>query len=101
MPLHTTARLMFQRMPISLWLLCSVVVLNGPSAAAQTLEETQEQFLRGNYEDVIITAKKQVADGSSSEWRSLLVQSLLTVGRYGEAYTNAQNGLSDYPIRLR
>ena len=48
-----------------------------------------------------MAAKKQVAGGSSSDWRILLVQSLLAVGRYGEAYTNAQNGLGDYPLQLR
>ena len=101
MPFRTTARLMVRLMPISFWLLCSVAFFNVSSAAAQTLEEAQQQFLHGNYEDVITTAKKQVAEGSSSEWRALLVRSLLTVGRYREAYTNAQNGLNDYPIRLR
>jgi tetratricopeptide (TPR) repeat protein len=92
---------MFRLKPISFWLFCGVVFLRCSFAPAQTLEETQQQYLRGNYEDVIKTAQKQVAGGSSSDWRIPLVQSLLTVGRYGEAYTNAQNGLRDYPIRLR
>ena len=70
-------------------------------ARGQTLEDTQQEFLHGKYEDVIMAAKKQVAEGSSSEWRMLLIKSLISVGRYGEAYTNAQNGLTDYPIRLR
>jgi tetratricopeptide (TPR) repeat protein len=101
MLLHRPARLMVCWMPISFWLLCTIILFRCPAAAAETLEETQQQFLRGNYEDVIRTAKKQVAEGSSSEWRALLVQSLLTVGRYGEAYTNAQNGLGSYPVRMR
>ncbi len=101
MPLHKTARLMFRWMPISIWLLCSVAFSNGHFVGAQTLEETREKFSRGDYEGVIMAAKKQVAEGSSSEWRNLLIRSLFTVGRYGEAYTNAQNGLNDYPIRLR
>jgi tetratricopeptide (TPR) repeat protein len=86
-------------MPICFW--CGVVLCGGLSARAQTLEETQDKFLHGKYEDVIMTAKKQVAEGSSSDWRVLLVQSLLAVGRYGDAYTNAQSGVNDYPIRLR
>src|SRR3954471_16626600 len=101
MYLHRIARLKSWLMPILFSLFCGVGLFNPPSAAAQTLEETQQKFLSGNYEDVIMAAKKQVAEGSSSEWRTLLVRSLLTVGRYGEAYTNALNGLSDYPIRLR
>ena len=92
MSLQKTARLMVWLMPITIWLFCGVA-----EAGAQTLEETQAQFLRGNYEDVIMTAKKQVAEGSQSDWRILLVRSLLAVGRYGEAYTNAQNGLGDIP----
>ena len=101
MPLHKTARLMLRLLPISFWLFCGVVFFNCRSLSAQTLEETQQQFLRGNYDEVIKVAQKQIEDGSGSDWRILLIQSLLTVGRYGEAYTNAQNGIGDYPVRLR
>ncbi len=101
MALHKTARLLVWLTPISFWLGCGFTFFNAPFAAAQSLEDAQQQFLHGNYEDVIKTAKKQVEDGSSSDWRILLVRSLLTVGRYGEAYTNAQNGVDDYPVRLQ
>jgi tetratricopeptide (TPR) repeat protein len=87
--------------PIAFGLGCGVVLVNCPFARAQTLEETRQQFLRGNYGEVVTTAQKQVQEGSSSDWRILLIQSLLTVGRYGEAYTNAQNGIGDYPVRVR
>src|SRR5882757_10072226 len=101
MPLHKTARLMVWLTPISFWLFWGVAFFDYPSVSAQTLEETRQQFLSGNYEDVIKVAQKQVAEGSSSDWNILLIRSLLTVGRYGEAYTNAQNGVGSYPIRLR
>src|SRR5882724_9957587 len=101
MALPKTARLTVWWTPIFIWLLVGVASFFCLSGRAQTLEETRQQFLSGHYEDVINVAQKQVAEGSSSDWRMLLVQSLLTVGRYGEAYTNAQNGLRDYPIRLR
>src|SRR3954470_17955633 len=101
MPLHKTARLMVLLRPISFWLFCSVIFFGTFATAAQTLEETQQQFLRGNYEDVVKTAQKQVAEGSSRDWRALLIQSLLTLGRYGEAYTNAQNGAGEYPVSLQ
>jgi tetratricopeptide (TPR) repeat protein len=101
MSLHKPARLMVRWLPISFWLFCSVIFFRAPAARAQSLEDTQQEFLQGKYQDVIMTAKKQVAEGSSNDWRILLVQSLLAVGRYGEAYTNAQNGLTDYPIQLR
>jgi len=95
------ARLMVRLMPISIWLFCGAIFLQAPTARAQTLEDTQQEFLQGKYEDVIMASKKQIAEGSSSDWRLLLIRSLMAVGRYGEAYTNAQNGMTDYPIRLR
>lgn len=101
MPRYPTTRLMVRLTPIFFWLLCGGIFFIGFCAPAQTLEETQQQYLHGNYEDVIKTAQKQVVEGSSSDWRMLLVQSLITAGRYGEAYTNAQRGLNDYPTRLR
>jgi tetratricopeptide (TPR) repeat protein len=78
-------------------LLCFGVLFVATDAGAQDLEQAQRQFLHGNYPEVIRTAQKQVAeDPYSSDWRLLLVKSLLTVGRYGEAYTNAMEGLNNY-----
>lgn len=88
-------------MRIFLWLFCGVAWFQGLSSAAQSLEDTQQQFIQGNYGAVLKTARKQVQDGSSSDWRILLIRALLATGHYGEAYTNAQNGLEDYPIRMR
>jgi tetratricopeptide (TPR) repeat protein len=68
---------------------------------AQTLEDTQRAFLRGNYAEVIQTAEKELASGSfRTDWRLLLVKSLLTVGRYEAAATNATAGLNDYSANL-
>ena len=69
-------------------LFCSGLLFAGISAGAQDLGEMQRQFLRGNYTEVIRTAQKEIDDNPyRSDWRRLLVKSLLTVGRYGEAYT--------------
>lgn len=78
-------------------LLCSGGPLAATRADGQDLGEMQRQFLRGNYSEVIRTAQKEAtADAYNSDWRLLLVKSLLTVGRYGDAYTNAMAGLNDY-----
>jgi tetratricopeptide (TPR) repeat protein len=83
--------------PVIFRLLCSGWLLAGVSADAQDLGEMQQQFLRGNYTEVITAAQKEVADnGYRSDWRLLLVKSLLTVGRYDEAGTNAMDGLNNY-----
>src|SRR5579872_5768490 len=70
-------------------------------ACAQSLDQTQRDFLRGNYDAVINTAQKRVAAGDyQDDWRLLLVKSLLTVGRYSEAHSNAVAGLSESPGNL-
>ncbi len=79
-------------------LFCCGLLYLGSSATAQSLKETEQQFLHGNYTEVIVTAQKKVADGDYlGDWRILLVKSLLTVGRYGEAYTNASDGVNYIP----
>jgi tetratricopeptide (TPR) repeat protein len=72
-----------------------------PPAGAQDLEEAQRQFLHGNYNRVIKTAQMELAGNAyDSGWRQLLVKSLLMVGRYAEAYTNAQAGLNNYSTTI-
>lgn len=79
------------------WLLCSGVLFAGIGAGAQDLDKMQQQFLRGNYAEIITTSQKELADnGYLSDWRLLLVKSLLALGRYDEAYTNAMQGLNNY-----
>jgi tetratricopeptide (TPR) repeat protein len=82
--------------------LASVALLFSVSiASAQLLEETQNDFRHGKYESVAAAAQKKVAAGDYQEgWRILLVKSLLTLGRYQEAQTNAQAGLDNYSGRL-
>jgi tetratricopeptide (TPR) repeat protein len=73
-------------------------------AAAQSVEETQKQFLRGEYETVIRVTQKKVQDGAyQDDWRILLIKSLLATGRYSEAHSNALAGAaqSSYNLSLR
>jgi tetratricopeptide (TPR) repeat protein len=93
-------------MPVMLRLSCWGLLCLGRIAVAQSLEETQQQFLRGNYAGVIATAQKKMDDDDyQGDWRLLLVESLLTVGRYSEAHTNANDGVKYFPgsiaMRLR
>lgn len=65
-------------------------------ASAQSLDQTQREFLHGNYDTVIKVAQKRVDAGDyQDDWRLLLVKSLLTVGRYSEAHSNAVAGLAE------
>ncbi|HWF17712.1 MAG TPA: tetratricopeptide repeat protein, partial [Verrucomicrobiae bacterium] len=68
-----------------------------PGAVAQTFEETQQDYRHGDYEKVIKTASKKIEDYDyGGDWRLLLIKTLLTVGRYHEAHTNALAALHDY-----
>jgi Flp pilus assembly protein TadD len=71
--------------------------------AAQSVEETHKQFLRGEYETVIRVTQKKVDGGAyQDDWRIMLIQSLLATGHYHEAYTNAMSGGADsYNLNLR
>jgi tetratricopeptide (TPR) repeat protein len=91
-------------LPMWLWLCCCGFLSVSTIAPAQTLKETQSRFLSGNYEEVINSAQRMVeANGYRHDWRILLVKSLLMVGRYPEAYTNAATGVDDFSggIELR
>src|SRR5580658_2277915 len=89
--------------PAGRWLGAAAFLLMAALAAAQTVEETQKQFLHGEYENVIRVTKKKVDAGAyQDDWRILLVKSLLATGRYDEAYSNAVPGVSDsYNLSLR
>jgi len=79
-------------------LFCCGLFYAGKNGNAQSLEETQQQFLHGHYAEVITTAQQKTDTGDyRGDWRMLLVKSLLTVGRYNEAYTNASVGLDGVP----
>ena len=86
LPIHFLTRFV-------LLLLCCFIPAR---ALAQTFDETQERFLKGEYGEVIQTAQKKVDAGTTTDWRILLVKSLLTVGRYRDAHTNALAGLGGY-----
>jgi len=76
-------------------------LFSAANANAQSLEDMQWQYSQGNYAEVIQTAQKRVAENEyNNEWRQLLVKSLLTVGRYTEAHTNALAGLDNYSTTI-
>ncbi|MDB6052567.1 MAG: hypothetical protein JWN25_90 [Verrucomicrobiales bacterium] len=76
-------------------------LLTSYCAKSAPLEDAEKEFFKGNYQDVIKTAQKEVVSGTyRSDWRMLLVKSLLITGEYERAYTNAANGLSDYSSNI-
>jgi tetratricopeptide (TPR) repeat protein len=89
------------RLTAAILLWGGITLLLPASARAQDLDETQRAFLHGNYEEVIQSAERAVAANPyGSEWRVLLIKSLLTTGHYAEAYTNAMRALGGYSVTL-
>jgi tetratricopeptide (TPR) repeat protein len=89
--------------PAGRWLAVWAYLLLVSLAAAQSVEETHRQLLRGEYETVIRVTQKKVDGGAyQDDWRIMLVQALLATGRYHEAYTNAVAGAANsYNLTLR
>lgn len=74
-----------------------ILLLIATSIEAQSIDDARQDFLRGNFDKVIKTAQKKAEDGDyRGDWRILLVKTLLAVGRYGEARTNALAAVADY-----
>jgi tetratricopeptide (TPR) repeat protein len=97
MPGHKTPLSRAWLLPAGFGLAAGIFLLFPASGPAQTLQETQREFLRGHYDAVIKTAQQQAEHGDyRGDWRILLVRTLLTVGRYNEAHTNALAALVDY-----
>ena len=83
-------------MPFALGLAGAGLLCVAPPASAQSLDAAGRDFLLGRYDAVIKTARERVdANSYREDWRILLVKSLLTVGRYRNAHTNALAGLAD------
>ena len=75
-----------------------------PQGKSLELEEVRPHYTRGNYTECIRLCQQAIAERESSEeWRLLLAQSLLAVGRYTNAYSVIRTNLERYPwsVRLR
>ncbi len=75
-----------------------------PSALGAELEETRQQFTKGNYTEVIRLSEQAISDQEySEEWRLLWIESLLKLGRYTNAQSVLTTNLERYAssVRLR
>src|SRR5215471_7676392 len=82
MPRHNRLSPVALFLPALAGLACILTLWSPFEAQAQSLSDAQNQFLHGKYESVIKTAQDKVNTTGSTEWRLLLIRSLLAVGRY-------------------
>jgi tetratricopeptide (TPR) repeat protein len=88
---------------VACWLgLAGVLAAATHAAAADSIAQTQQKFLHGDYETVISVADKEVRAGAySDEWRVLLVKALLATGQYSQARSNALAAVDQFPDNLQ
>jgi tetratricopeptide (TPR) repeat protein len=71
---------------------------------AAEIEDARPLFIKGQYQDCIKLCEEALVEKEpSEEWRLLLGQSLLALGRYTNAYTVISTNLEKFPwsVRLR
>ncbi|HLB74352.1 MAG TPA: tetratricopeptide repeat protein [Sedimentisphaerales bacterium] len=66
------------------------------------IEVCRGQFRTGQYAECIETAKSAIEEKAfSSEWRALMIQSEMALGRYSEAADDVNSVLEHYSLSLR
>ena len=72
------------------------------NSAPETQDSILDRLLKGRYESVVDVASKKAADTYYDDsWRVLQIKSLLMLGRYAEARTNALKGVDDFPSSMQ
>ena len=69
---------------------------------AADLDEGRQHFIQGHYSDCIRLCEQALGDQEySEEWRLLLIDCFMTVGRYTNALTVVTANMERYPSSLR
>ena len=86
--------------------LAAAAILCGtaPPASSADLDDVRPLFIKGDYAKCIKACQEAIAEREpEEEWRLLLAQSLMAVGRYTNAHAVVQTNLSRFPwsVQLR
>lgn len=82
------------------WLI-GIAVISASTGSAASLDEAQELFRSGDYEEAEALAAEQVERGIWNErWPRLLVQCQLATGKYQEAKATYEAAIKRYPTSL-
>ena len=91
----------FRTFPAALLCVCLSGGLAGRAFSAE-IEVCREQFRTGQYAECIETARAAIEEKAfSSEWRALMIESEMTLGRYSEAAEDVNSVLQYYSLSLR
>ncbi len=87
-----------------LWMAVCLILITAVrgSVSAADIDATRAQFKTGQYTQTLESAQKAIEDGAYSvEWRILMIESLLAVGRYDQAADDMDIALLNYPVSMR
>jgi tetratricopeptide (TPR) repeat protein len=80
--------------------ICVFFIAAGSQAAS--LEEARQQFISGNYAECVLACEEAIkANAYQEEWRILLANALLTLGRHTEARAAVTNLLARHSWSIR
>jgi tetratricopeptide (TPR) repeat protein len=82
----------------------AILCLAAQPGSGADLDEVRPLFIKGEYAKCIKACQEAIAEREpEEEWRLLLAQSLMAVGRYANAHTVVQTNLTRFPwsVQLR
>lgn len=90
------------RLPLAM-VLCLALLSGSPRHTfAAEIEVCREQFRTGQYAECIESAEEAIEEKAfSSEWRALMIESRMALGRYAEAAEDANSVIQYYSLSLR
>ncbi|MHC4431626.1 MAG: tetratricopeptide repeat protein [Planctomycetota bacterium] len=81
--------------------LCAFVSLCGSTLGAD-IEVPRKQFKAGQYVECLESTRKAIEDGAyAADWRILMIESLMALGRYEQAVEAMDTAIGDYRWSIR
>ena len=72
------------------------------SALGADIDTPRKQFKTGQYAQCLESTRKAIEDGAyAADWRILMIESLMALGRYEQAVENMDTALGDYRWSIR
>ncbi|MEA3226677.1 MAG: hypothetical protein U9Q07_12070, partial [Planctomycetota bacterium] len=81
--------------------LCAFVPLCESTLAAE-IDASRKQFKAGQYAQCLESTRKAIEDGAyAADWRILMIESLMALGKYEQAVEDMDTALGDYRWSIR
>jgi tetratricopeptide (TPR) repeat protein len=79
----------------------TLMVGSNCNAFASDINVSLEQFKKGRYSECVESSRKAIKEGAHGrQWRVLMVESLMALGRYDQAAKEVDTALLKYPLSI-